>query len=128
MLTTEKIKLQAATPETMFGWKLHGLVEQGFKRWRPKDLYDLMLFTKEVKLDETAVRKAIFTAFNSRNTTLEEIYYLLSTPQWWDKSNNRSKWKWYLRRKSEQIMPEDFLSIVAIVTQKWESIVKEIME
>ncbi len=45
MLTNYKIKLQAATPETMFGWKLHGLVEQGFKRWRPKDLYDLMLFT-----------------------------------------------------------------------------------
>ena len=128
MLTTEKLKLQAASPESMFGWKLHGLVEQGFKRWRPKDLYDLMLFTKEVKLDEKEVRAAISTAFSSRNTTLEEIYYILSTPEWWDRSKNRSKWKWYLRRKPEQIIREDFLSIVAIVTGSWESIVKEIME
>ncbi|MGD1911779.1 MAG: nucleotidyl transferase AbiEii/AbiGii toxin family protein [Rivularia sp. (in: cyanobacteria)] len=128
MLTTETVKLQAATPETMFGWKLHGLVEQGFKRWRPKDLYDLMLFTSYIKLDETVVRKAISTAFSSRNTTLEEIYYVLSTPEWWDRSKNRSKWKWYLRRKSEQIMSEDFLTIVAIVTQRWAGTVKEIME
>ncbi|MGB3636286.1 MAG: nucleotidyl transferase AbiEii/AbiGii toxin family protein [Rivularia sp. (in: cyanobacteria)] len=127
MLTNYKIKLQAATPETMFGWKLHGLVEQGFKRWRPKDLYDLMLFTSYIKLDETLVRKSIFTAFNSRNTTFDEIYYILSTPEWWDRSKNRGKWKWYIRRKPEQMMPE-FLSIVEIVTQRWESTVKEILD
>ncbi len=127
MLTNYKIKLQAATPETMFGWKLHGLVEQGFKRWRPKDLYDLMLFTSYIELDETKVRAAISTAFSSRNTTLEEIYYILSTPEWWDRSKNRGKWKWYIRRKPEQNMPE-FLSIVAIVTQRWESTVKEILD
>ncbi len=127
MLTNYKIKLQAATPETMFGWKLHGLVEQGFKRWRPKDLYDLMLFTTYIELDETLVKKSIFTAFNSRNTTFEEIYYILSTPEWWDRSKNRGKWKWYIRRKPEQTMPE-FLEIVAMVTQRWESTVKEILE
>lgn len=128
MLTTEKLKLQAATAETMLGWKLHGLVEQGFKRWRPKDLYDLMLFTSYIELDETKVRAAISTAFSSRNTTLEEIYYILSTPEWWDRSKNRGKWKWYIRRKPEQKMPEDFLSIVAIVTQRWEGTVKDILD
>lgn len=131
MLTTDesnKYKLQAVTPETMFGWKLHGLVEQGFKRWRPKDLYDLMLFTTYIKLDETLVKKSISTAFSSRNTTLEEIYYILSTPEWWDRSKNRGKWKWYIRKKPEQITEEDFLSIVAIVTQRWESTVREIMD
>ncbi|MEO1427934.1 MAG: nucleotidyl transferase AbiEii/AbiGii toxin family protein [Cyanobacteria bacterium J06632_19] len=127
-LTTKNIKLQAVTPETMFGWKLHGLVEQGIKRWRPKDLYDLMLFSSYIQLDETKVRAAISTAFSSRNTNLEEIYYLLSTPEWWDRSKNRGKWKWYIRRKPEQNMPEDFLSIVALVTQRWESTVKEMME
>lgn len=127
MLTTEKVKLQAATAETMLGWKLHGLVEQGFKRWRPKDLYDLMLFTSYIELDETKVRAAISTAFSSRNTTLEEIYYILSTPEWWDRSKNRGKWKWYIRRKPEQNMPE-FLSIVAIVTQRWEGTVKDILD
>ncbi len=127
MLTTEKVKLQAATAETMLGWKLHGLVEQGFKRWRPKDLYDLMLFTSYIELDETKVRAAISTAFSSRNTTLEEIYYILSTPEWWDRSKNRGKWKWYIRRKPEQKMPE-FLSIVAMVTQRWEGTVKDILD
>lgn len=128
MLTTEKVKLQAVTPETMFGWKLHGLVEQGIKRWRPKDLYDLMLFTLYVKLDEKLVRAAIYTAFSSRNTTFEEIYHILSTPEWWDRSKNRGKWKWYTRRKPEQMMPEDFLSIVAVVIQRWEGTVKAMME
>jgi len=130
MLTTEKIKLQAATPETMFGWKLHGLVEQGIKRWRPKDLYDLLLFTSCIELDETLVKKSIFTAFNSRNTTFEEIYYILSTPEWWDRSKNRGKWKWYIRRKAEQNIEieKDFLSIVGVVTQRWSNTVKEILD
>ena len=130
MLTTENIKLPTVTPETMFGWKLHGLVEQGIKRWRPKDLYDLLLFTLYKELDEKLVKKSIFTAFNSRNTTFEEIYYILSTPEWWDRSKNRGKWKWYIRRKAEQNMEiqEDFLSIVAIVRQRWEKTVKEILD
>ena len=134
MLTTDKsnrynkYKLQTVTPEIMFGWKLHGLVEQGIKRWRPKDLYDLFLFTSYIELDETLVKKSIFTAFNSRNTTFEEIYYILSTPEWWDRSKNRGKWKWYIRRKPEQNTEEDFLSIVAIVGQRWEKTVKEILD
>ncbi|BAY86817.1 hypothetical protein NIES267_63280 [Calothrix parasitica NIES-267] len=128
MLTTENIQLQTVTPETMFGWKMHGLVEQEIKRWRPKDLYDLFLFTLYIELDETLVKKSIFTAFNSRNSTFEEIYYILSTPEWWDRSKNRGKWKWYIRRKPEQNIEEDFLSIVAIVRQKWEKTVKEIMD
>ncbi len=86
-----------------------------------------MLFTTYIELDETLVKAAISTAFSSRNTTLEEIYYLLSTPEWWDRSKNRGKWKWYIRRKPEQNMPE-FLSIVEIVTQRWESTVKEIID
>lgn len=124
----KKYNLQTVTPETMFGWKLHGLVEQGIKRWRPKDLYDLFLFTSYIQLDETLVKKNIFTAFNSRNTTFEEIYYILSTPEWWDRSKNRGKWKWYLRRKPEQNIEEDFLSIVAIVRQRWEKTIKEIID
>ena len=130
MLTIDesnKSKLLAATPETMFGWKLHGLVENRMSQWRPKDLYDLMLFSLYVELDETLVKPAIFTAFNSRNTTFEDIYYMLSNPQWWDRSKNRGKWKWYIRKKPEQTMPE-FLEIVAIVSQRWGSTVKEIMD
>ena len=124
---SNKYKLQAATPETMFGWKLHGLVENRMSQWRPKDLYDLMLFSLYVELDETLVKPAIFTAFNSRNTTFEDIYYMLSNPKWWDRSKNRGKWKWYIRKKPEQIMPE-FLEIVAIVTQRWGRTVIEIMD
>lgn len=124
---SNKYKLQAVTPETMFGWKLHGLVEQGFKRWRPKDLYDLMLFSIYIELNETLVKKSISTAFSSRNTNFEEIYYILSTPEWWDRSKNRGKWKWYIRKKPEQIIEQDFLSIVAIVTQRWAGTVRELM-
>lgn len=33
----------ACAPETLFGWKLHGLCEFGPGRWRAKDLFDLDL-------------------------------------------------------------------------------------
>ncbi|MEM7552704.1 MAG: nucleotidyl transferase AbiEii/AbiGii toxin family protein [Cyanobacteria bacterium P01_A01_bin.84] len=123
LLEIETVKLQAVTPETMFAWKLHGLVEQGIKRWRPKDLYDLMLLTTEVKLNESILTKAIYTAFSSRNTSFEEILFLLSTPQWWDRSKNRGKWKWYTRRMNQQIMLEDFLDIVNAIARKWEGMI-----
>jgi hypothetical protein len=48
LLPEKSVRLQAVRPETMVGWKLHGLVEQGAKRWRPKDLYDLMLLSTVV--------------------------------------------------------------------------------
>jgi hypothetical protein len=123
LVTAEVVRLLAVRPETMLGWKLHGLVEQGVKRWRPKDLYDVMLLSTEVELDEGVIPSAIATAFESRNTPLQEVLDILSMPQWWNNSRNRSRWKWYTRRMGEQVMPEDYATVVDIVTGRWQKVV-----
>lgn len=119
--------LKPVRPETILGWKLHGLVEQGIKGWRPKDLYDVMLLTTEVELDEDEVPGAITIAFETRNTSLQEVLDILSIPQWWNNSRNRSNWKWYTRRMGKQIMPEDYATVVNIVTADWWQVVKALM-
>ncbi|WP_315791273.1 nucleotidyl transferase AbiEii/AbiGii toxin family protein [Fischerella sp. JS2] len=124
LLPEKAVRLQAVRPETMVGWKLHGLVEQGAKRWRPKDLYDLMLLSTQVVLNEASLGEAIAIAFSSRNTPLQEVVEILAAPQWWNNSKNRSKWKWYTRKVPTQIMPEDFLVVVDVAIGRWKSVVE----
>ncbi|BAZ16819.1 hypothetical protein NIES4071_86970 [Calothrix sp. NIES-4071] len=127
-LIGEAIPIQTARPETMIGWKLHGLVELGAKRWHPKTLYDLMLYGKYItNTIQPELAQAIQTAFTSRNTPLEEVYSILAAPEWWHNSKSRSKWKWYIRRMPAQIFEEDFETAVNIVTGRWESVVRELL-
>jgi predicted nucleotidyltransferase component of viral defense system len=126
-LIGEAIPIQTACAETMVGWKLHGLVELGAKRWHPKTLYDLVLFAKYLKLSEIELAEAIKVAFSSRNTPLQKVWEILADKQWWHNSKNRSKWKWYVRKMPSQIFVEDFETAVSIVTERWESVVRELL-
>lgn len=121
------MRLQAVRIETMIGWKLHGLVELGAKRWRPKDLYDLMLLSTQVVLDEAELGEAIAVAFSSRNTPLQDVLEILATPAWWNTSKNRSKWRWFIRNTPTQPIPKDLVSVVAVVTGRWTSVVQELI-
>jgi hypothetical protein len=123
----ETLRVQAVRPETMVGWKLHGLVELGAKRWRPKDLYDLMLLSTEVTLNETELAEAIAIAFSSRSTPLQEVLGILDSPQWWNNSKNRSQWRRYLRQMPTQTMPQELSSVVDVVIARWQPIVKNLV-
>jgi predicted nucleotidyltransferase component of viral defense system len=114
----DAVNLQAVRPETMVGWKIHGLVELGPRRWRPKDLYDLLLYT-EIPLDDAQLSSSIAVAFSSRNTPLQDVLEMLVAPDSWNNSKGRSQWKWYQRKAPTQTMPEDFLSVVTAVTNRW---------
>jgi hypothetical protein len=114
----DAVNLQAVRPETMVGWKIHGLVELGPRRWRPKDLYDLMLYI-EVPLDDAQLSSSIAVAFSSRNTPLQDVLEMLVAPNSWNNSKGRNQWKWYQRKAPTQTMPEDFLSVVTAVTSHW---------
>ncbi|OKH42006.1 hypothetical protein NIES2101_33545 [Calothrix sp. HK-06] len=127
-LVGEAIPIQTVHAETMIGWKLHGLVELGAKRWHPKTLYDLMLYGKYItNITQPELSQAIQTAFRSRNTPLQEVYSILAAPDWWHNSKSRSKWKWYIRRMPAQIFEEDFETVVNIVTGRWQSVLKELL-
>ncbi|GJD23903.1 hypothetical protein RIVM261_088590 [Rivularia sp. IAM M-261] len=127
-LVGEATPIQTVRAETMIGWKLHGLVEFGARRWHPKTLYDLVLYGKYItNTSQPELAQAIQTAFTSRNTRLEEVYSILAAPDWWHNSKSRSKWKWYIRKMSAQIFEEDFETVVNIVTGRWESVVRELL-
>ncbi|MBE9206953.1 nucleotidyl transferase AbiEii/AbiGii toxin family protein [Nostoc sp. LEGE 06077] len=126
LVTAEPVKLQAARPELMAAWKLHGLIEQGAKRWRGKDLYDLMLLATVVPLDKILLPEAIKVAFSSHNDDILEVQTILSQPQWWDTGKNRRNWRYYCRKVPTQIMPDDFLSVVETVINYWRPIVDQL--
>ena len=123
LVGTPPVKLQAVRPETMAAWKLHGLIEQGAKRWRPKDLYDLMLLATVVPLQESLLPEAIQVAFSSRNDDLQEIRQIMTNYHWWNTGKNRRKWEWYRRKTPNQIMPDHFLNVAIAVVDYWGTII-----
>jgi hypothetical protein len=122
------IKLQACRPETLVGWKLHGLVELGAKRWRPKDVYDLMLLTDYVVLDASLLLDAIRVAFSSRATPLQEVLAMLSSPESWNNSRNHSKWMKFRSGANDSSIPEDLLECVTVVSERLKGAVESLVE
>ncbi len=122
------IVLQACRPETLVGWKLHGLVEFGAKRWRPKDLYDLMLLTDYAVLDASLLPDAIRVAFSSRSTPLQEVLAVLSSPASWNNSKNRSKWRKFRSHANDPVIPEDLQACVTAVSERLKGMVELLVE
>lgn len=121
------VKLQACRPETLVGWKLHGLVEFGAKRWRAKDLYDLMLLTNYTVLDTSSLLDAIDIAFSSRETPLEEVLAMLSSPASWNNSRNRSKWKKFRTSNPSSSIPDDLPECVTVVSERLKGAVESLL-
>ncbi|ADV67512.1 nucleotidyl transferase AbiEii/AbiGii toxin family protein [Deinococcus maricopensis] len=90
--------VQACAPETLWAWKLHGLVEFGPGRWRAKDLYDLQLLDARVALDAAELRAAVEVAFQSRGATFADLTDLLTRAAWGCSASNRRKWRAFERR------------------------------
>jgi hypothetical protein len=81
-------------PETLFAWKLHGLIEFGRGRWKPKDLFDLDLLLSRLELDQTELLKAVDLAFNSRNMQVDELADFRTRDSWGCSSRSgRTKWR-----------------------------------
>jgi hypothetical protein len=80
-------------PETLVGWKLHGLFEHGARRWRAKDLHDLDLLTRFLTLDDHDLTDAIRVAFASRDQALTEIPGVLYNRSWWTADKARQRWE-----------------------------------
>lgn len=83
----------ACAPETLFGWKLHGLAEFGRGKWRAKDLFDLDLLWRHVALEPAAARAAIELAFGSRALPLAALDDFRTRDGWGLSSGGRRKWR-----------------------------------
>jgi hypothetical protein len=92
----------ACAPETLFGWKLHGLAEFGRGKWRAKDLYDLDLLWRHGGLDRAATRAAVALAFSSRSLALAALDDFRTRPTWGQSLGGNRKWR-VLRKAHPQI-------------------------
>lgn len=63
-------RVLACRPETLFGWKVHGLFERGPGRFRPKDLFDVYLLAAYAPLDSALLPRALRLAFDARGDSL----------------------------------------------------------
>lgn len=88
--------------ETLWAWKLHGLVEFGPGKWRSKDLYDLSLLQTHVKLDLNVLPEVVALAFSSRQTPLSDLDELRTRESWGCSVSNGRKWRTFERRAGIQ--------------------------
>jgi len=100
--------VRTCAPETLWAWKLHGLVEFGPGRWRAKDLYDLWLLQTCLKLDLGVMIQAVQLAFSSRDTALGTLDDLCTRELWGCSVSNGRKWRAFCRRYG---IEADFLGV-----------------
>jgi hypothetical protein len=105
------VDLLAVRPETMFAWKIHGLVELGHGKWRPKDLWDAFLLDTNVALDEPAVRASLRLAFASRGVGFDLLDRFLHTTEWGRSRGSRRKWDTFRKRYAGPHAIPDLLTV-----------------
>lgn len=86
------VRIPACRPETLVAWKLHGLVEFGRRRYRPKDLYDLALLVTHVPLDEAMLVEAVLVAFWSHALPPSRVVTALEDPFWLETERSARVW------------------------------------
>ncbi|MBL8923421.1 MAG: hypothetical protein JNJ54_31500 [Myxococcaceae bacterium] len=90
---------RAVTPEVMFGWKVHSLVEHGLRgRWHAKTMADLYLLLRHVPLDRHLARRAVHLSFESQRMPLSALDGFLDDETWGQSRGSRNKWRSYAKK------------------------------
>ena len=106
-------RVLACRPETLLGWKVHGLFERGKGRFRPKDLFDVHLLTRYAPLDAALLPRALWLAFDSRGDSLELMTRLLEG-EFGKSPWSNEKWARYRASRPEG-RPEALADVVSAV-------------
>lgn len=101
----EPASVWATRPETAVGWKLHGLAEKGERRWRPKDLHDLLLIVENVPLHPCCLVEAIAIAFTSRGYTTADARAVLANNAWWTSKRTEVRWHEFWAQRHDGFAP-----------------------
>lgn len=102
--------LLACAPETLFAWKLHGLVERGRGGWRAKDLFDLDLLWRAAALDLEGTRAEVALAFAARGQAPSSLDDFRTRPGWGTSPGSQRKWARLTRRHPDVIEPGALLA------------------
>lgn len=93
------LRFRAVTPEVMFGWKVHSLVEHGPRgRWHAKTMADLFLLLRHVTLDASLCRRAVQASFDSQRMPLSTLDGFFDDETWGRSRGSRNKWKSYAKK------------------------------
>jgi hypothetical protein len=112
------IRAWCCRPETMLGWKLHGLAELGERRWRPKDLHDLLLIGERPDLDADALALAIASAFTSRHYRVADAVAVFDPASWWAEKRAQARWDDFRRAADLPDIPENVARVAARVAAR----------
>ncbi|MCB9599102.1 MAG: nucleotidyl transferase AbiEii/AbiGii toxin family protein [Sandaracinus sp.] len=94
------VEVVAVAPETLYAWKVHGLVERGVGKWRPKDLFDLDVLALHGGLDFEQVVPCLSLAFASRGDSFSLLDRFLDPEGGWGRSRgSRRKWERFERSR-----------------------------
>jgi hypothetical protein len=115
-------------PETLVGWKLHGLFEHGAHRWRAKDLYDLDLLTTLLPLDEGHLTAAIRVAFASRECPLTEVPPVLYNRAWWTTDKAQQRWEKFRSALPAPRMTDDLVTTAERVGRNLRAALERLVE
>ena len=102
-------------PHTMMAWKLHGLVEWGPRRWRPKDLLDLWLVAQTFDHDDESLRTAIVAAFRSRQYHPDDARRVLQDAERWQNRAALARWEEFRQKTPFAPIPESPATLAAEV-------------
>ncbi len=114
-LEVEGASLSAVVPEVLYGWKVHGLFEFGHGQWRPKDLFDLWLLDRSVKLDAAALVDATRVAFTSRGTSFALCDRFRTSAEWGRSRGSARRWAWFARKAPSTAPLPPYTEVVAAV-------------
>lgn len=93
------LRFRAVTPEVMFGWKVHSLVEHGPRgRWHAKTMADLFLLLRHVTLDASLCKRAVQASFDSQRMPLSTLDGFFDDETWGRSRGSRNKWKSYAKK------------------------------
>ncbi len=89
----------SSAAETLFAWKLHGLVEFGLGRWRAKDLFDLDLLWRNVPMNPALLCPEIELAFSSHGALLSDLEDFRQRDSWGTSISTGRKWRSFLKKQ-----------------------------
>jgi hypothetical protein len=89
----------SSAPETLFAWKLHGLVEFGIGRWRAKDIFDLDMLWREVPMNVEHLRSEIELAFSSHGAAVTDLTDFRTREHWGMSVSTGRKWRSFLKKQ-----------------------------